>query len=222
MTKDIILAKCKDVFNAFLVSDSDYDGEFEIPVINSTNERPNKLIPFSKSLTAKNFDCWVHFYEHDYKFIRVWDNPRKYLARLKKFNGIITPDFSLYRDMPLNMQIFNTYMGKALGHWWQSNGLNVIPNVRFADERSYKFCCDGVPKHSIISVGSLGCMRKLQEREIFKRGLEFVTHYLEPSCIVVYGSAPEEIFKCCRESEVEILQFDSEISQVKRTRKEVR
>ncbi len=65
-------------------------------------------------------------------------------------------------------------------------------------------------------------MRRLQEREIFKRGLEFVVNYLEPSCIVVYGPAPEEIFKCCRESRVEILQFDSEISQVENTRKEVR
>ncbi len=73
----------------------------------------------------------------------------QYLAKLKKFNGIITPDFSIYRDMPLVMQQWNTYRGKALGHWWQSNGLNVLPNVRYGDSRTYEFCCAGVPKNSL-------------------------------------------------------------------------
>ena len=62
------------------------------------------MIPFSKAMSTKDFDQWVHFYEYDYKFAAIWDNPRKYLSRIKKFRGVITLDFSLYRDMPLVMQ----------------------------------------------------------------------------------------------------------------------
>ena len=111
-------------------------------------------------MSTKDFDQWVHFYEYDYKFAAIWNNPCKYHSNLKKFRGVITPDFSLYRDMPLVMQQWNTYRGKALGHWRQSMGMNVLPNVRFADERSFSFCCDGVPKRSIICIGSHGNIKK--------------------------------------------------------------
>ena len=126
-------------------------------------------------MSTNDFDQWVHFYEYDHEFEKLWTNPRKYLSRLSKFNGVITPDFSLYRDMPLVMQAWNTYRGKALGHWWQSQGLNVIPNVRWGDERTYEFCCAGVPKNSVIAVGSYGCMKTLRERKFFAKGLEYMS-----------------------------------------------
>ena len=137
-----------------------------------------------------------------------------------KFNGVITPDFSLYRDMPLVMQQWNTYRGKALGHWWQSMGMNVLPNVRFADERSFSFCCDGVPKRSIICIGSHGNIKNRENRIIFKQGIDSIVENLSPSCIVVYGSAPDDVFACCLEKNIKILQFNCEIH--KKRRKEVK
>lgn len=44
------------------------------------------------------------------------------------------------------MQKWSTYQGRALAHWWGENGMEVIPNVRFADERSYEFCFSGIEK----------------------------------------------------------------------------
>ncbi len=106
---------CKDVFNAFLVSDAEYDGLFELPVIKGTNLVPEKLISFSKALSSIDYNQWVHFYEFDVTFERLWRNPRKYLELLKKYEGIILPDFSLYYDMPLSMQLWNIYRSRAIG-----------------------------------------------------------------------------------------------------------
>ena len=103
----------EDVFKAFLVENASYDGEFEIPCINTSDKLPNKLIPFSKAMHCSDYNQWVCFYESDDKFIHFWRNPKRYLPRLKKFKGIITPDYSLYRDMPYAVQITNTYRGKA-------------------------------------------------------------------------------------------------------------
>lgn len=110
------LNKKNGVFRSFLVRQADYAGFFEIPKIQTSNALPDRVICFSRAMEKnyRDFDAWVMFYEHDVNFERLWHNPKQYLDKLKKFKGIISPDFSLYRNMPLSMQIWNTYRGKAL------------------------------------------------------------------------------------------------------------
>ena len=84
---------------------------------------------------------------YDVTFERIWNTPNKYLPIIKKFKGVITPDFSVYRDMPLVMQQWNIYRSRAIGHWLQENGVSVIPDIRFGDERTYEASCAGIQKH---------------------------------------------------------------------------
>ena len=119
---------------------------------------------------------------------------------------------SLYRDMPLVMQQWNTYRGKALGHWWQAQGLEVIPNVRTADKRSFPFSCYGVPHGSPICMGIHGCVRIREERELFKAGLLYVIKIVRPSHIIFYGAVPKDIMEICSASNVMFLQFPSEFA----------
>ncbi len=210
MSKENMLRNgCKDVFHSFLVRTAQYDGHLEIPIIQPQDAIPNRLISFSKCLRCRDYDQWVCFYEDDVVFERIWNRPEKYLPTLSKFNGIITPDFSLYRDMPLVMQLWNLYRGRAIGHWFQENGISVIPNVRWGDERTYKTTCLGIKKKSVISVGSHGCIRYSKEREFFERGLSYVISHLDPTVIVVYGTAPDDTFDKYRKAGIIIRQFDS-------------
>lgn len=207
-----IRSGCKDVFHSFLVSDSTYDGHLEIPVIQPTEQLPNRLISFSKAMRSNDHNQWIHFYEDDSGFERIWNKPNNYLPLLKKFNGVITPDFSLYRDMPLVMQQWNTYRGKALGHWWQTQGLTVLPNVRTADVRSFRFSCYGVPHNAPICIGTHGCLRVRKDRDLFKLGLAYVIKELTPSHIVFYGAVPTDVMTICSSSNVKTLQFRSEFA----------
>ncbi|MDO4939250.1 MAG: DUF4417 domain-containing protein [Lachnospiraceae bacterium] len=201
---------CKDVFNAFLVTVAKYAGLFEFPMILATYKIPNRLIAFSKAISCKDFNQWVHFYEDDQLFERLWNNPKRYLDILKKYNGVILPDFSLYRDMPFAMQIWNIYRSRAIGHWLQINGVNVIPNIRYGDRRTYRICCDGISKNCIIAVGTHGTLKHAADREIFSEGLDIVIRRLEPSAIVVYGTAPDCIFKQYKDAGIKIVKFCSE------------
>ena len=207
-----------DVFHAFLVENAEYDGRIELPCISTSGELPNRLIPFSKAMERTNtdFDRWVMFYEHDKKFERLWNKPRVYLNKLKRFRGIISPDFSLYRNMPLVMQEWNTYRGHALAHWLQENGMEVIPNVRFNDERTYEFCFDGIEKNKTVAVGTHGCIKRIEDRELFKVGLEEMVKRLSPKTIIVYGAVPNDIFKAYSERGIEIIPFESEFSKSRR------
>lgn len=178
-----------DVFNSYLVKNACFDGYIELPVIKTSDKMPEKVVTFSKAMSYgwKDFDCWVMFYEYDIKFERLWNNPKKYLNKLKKFNGVISPDFSLYRNMPLVMQQWNTYRGHALAVWLHDNGIEVIPNVRFNDERTYDFCFDGIEKFKTVAVGTHGCIKEKLTRSISKKVLLSLLrdYYLKPLLYMV-------------------------------------
>ena len=206
-----------DVFNSFLVANADYDGYIELPVVKTSDLLPDKVISFSKAMskTWNDFDCWVVFYEHDRKFERLWNNPRQYLNKLKKFKGVISPDFSLYRNMPLCMQMWNTYRGRALATWMQSNGIEIIPNVRFGDERTFAFCFDGIEENKTVAVGTHGCIKRREDKLFFKVGLARMIQRLSPKAIIVYGSAPDSIFKPYKDMGINIIAFESEFSKTR-------
>lgn len=200
---------CIDVFNAFLVEDATYAGIFEFPVIESCCDIPNRLICFSKSIACRDYNQWVHFYEDDSQFERIWRTPRKYLDILKRYNGVILPDFSLYRDMPYVMQVWNIYRSRAIGNWLQHNGIKVIPNIRYGDRRTYKIACDGIENGSVIAIGTHGTIKNKNDRAVFVEGLETVISIIDPKVIIIYGSTPEEIFKKYEDRNIGIVRFSS-------------
>ncbi|MCR5662524.1 MAG: DUF4417 domain-containing protein [bacterium] len=203
---------CKDVFHPFMLRAATYDGYLEIPCLKPENSLPSKLISFSKAISSKDYECWVHFYEDDVKIERIWTNPSRYLPVLKRFRGVICPDFSVYRDMPLPMQRCNILRSRTIGHWLQDNKVLILPNVRYGDERTFDTCCLGIAKGSVIAVGSHGVMRKREDRLIFQKGLEYVAHKLEPEAVVVYGAAPDSVFGGLKRAGITFLQFASECS----------
>ena len=204
-----------DVFHSFLVENADYEGHIELPVIKTSDKLPKKVVTFSKAMTKSwtDFDCWVVFYEHDKEFERLWNNPKQYLDKLKKFKGVISPDFSLYRNMPLVMQMWNTYRGRAVACWLQNNGVEIIPNVRFGDERTFSFCFDGIEENKTVAVGTHGCIKRKEDKIFFKIGLARMVQRLSPKTIIIYGSAPDSIFKPYKDMGINILAFESEFSK---------
>lgn len=201
---------CLDVFNAFLLENAEYSGELEIPVVKNIKiESPKKLIKFSEIFRSSDFNAYVHFYEDDCKFEKIWRNPKRYLERLKKFKGVISPDFSIYRDMPLIMQYWNIFRSRVIATWLKDNGINVIPNVRTGDERTFEIACEGIEKNSIIAIGSHGCVKSKVDREFFQKGLEYIVNSLSPKIIILYGAKPDSIFNKYEEKAT-IINFKDE------------
>ena len=200
--------KNSDVFKTCLFDGVSYEEDFQIPILHSSKLLPNKLIPFSKAFATKDFEQWIHFYEDDKNFLRVWNQPKKYLPLPEKFYGVISPDFSIQRNMPFFMKLDSLAKGRVLGNWWQQNGIEVIPNVRFNGDSTYKFVFEGLDKNSNLAVGSLGCIKNREERRYFVEGLRELMERLKPKNLVVYGAAPKKIFEPYA-NETNILHFSS-------------
>ena len=193
-----------DGCNPEFVKGAKFDGIFEMPIIKKPSKIiiPDNLIPFSKIDRSSKKAFAVCEYENDSEFKDLLSNPKDYVKKIKKYQGFITPDCSIYRDMPLAIQITNIYRNRAIGYYIQSKGINVIPNVRWGDERTYttkflpeKIAFKGVEKKSIVSIGAYGQIQNKVNRYYFLQGLDEMIKELEPKVVLVYGKLPNEIKK---------------------------
>lgn len=200
-----------DGFNAELVETALFDGLLEIPTIKAPTQIivPKKMVPFSLWNRINDYsDYFGCFYDHDLKFRDILTSTKEYLEKTKQFKGIISPDCSLYRDAPLVIQMINTYLNRQIGHYLQTQGVYVIPNVRWGDEFSYKriiqtekpFAFLGLEKHSIYCIGTYGCIKSKKDSYHFREGLRSMIQELEPKIIIVYGSMHDRIFGEFRKS----------------------
>ena len=188
-----------DVFHSELVKGAAFSEKHEFPILEPTYFLPERAIPFDKASKAKDHKQWVHFYIDDYRFERLWNNPKQYLPMLQRFDGVITPDYSIYKDMPVVMQTWNTYRNRAMAFWLQKNGVPIVPNICWNDERSFDFCFEGLSQGCSVAISSNGCLRTEENRQLFKKGLTAMVEILRPNAIINYGSASNDIWNPYKE-----------------------
>jgi len=178
-------------FRVSLVETAFFDGKFEIPHIDAPKDIiiPEGMVPFSLRKRSQDKSDFVCFYEYDINFREILTNTEEYVDDLKMFPGIVTPDCSLYLDAPLCVQIADIYLNRAVGYYLSQQGIYVIPNIRWGDERTYKVdflgekvAFQGVDKHSIVSIGTYGQIRSAESKRYFREGfarnvLQKVSYY---------------------------------------------
>lgn len=225
---------CKDVWNAFMCKDADFSrSQFDIPMCPTTaTTTPNRIITWSKAQelyktahkrTSFSYPAFVCFYMDDYKFDGpkegIWSHSSRALKILKHFDGVITPDFSTCQDFPESLKIYNTYRMCTFGYWLGKNGISVINNVRWGTIESYRYCWDGIPKNSIVSIGTVGgSPRKIVDRTRFIDGLTELVSVLKPHTILVYGSANYECFQLLKAKKIDVISYESETAEAFRAK----
>lgn len=197
--------------------DSRVVGEYDMPIIYAEQHIPTDLMSFNYMLTSNDFEKGIHFYIDDYQFERIWQTPNKYIDKLRKFDCVLTPDFSLYMDMPIAMQIWNVYRSRLIGQIMQDAGITVIPTLQWADERSYGFCFDGIESGGVVSVSTIGVKRDEEASAIWYAGMDEAVNRLKPSGVIVYGGDIGYSFPC---DAVYVANHNSERFKVDKNEKE--
>lgn len=164
-------------------------GKWGIPAIEGTKSPPNRLIweSYRERKNANPANVGIHFFIDDYRFENVWTQPDRHVDILRKYAVVLSPDFSMYTDMPRALQIYNHYRKQWLSAYWQKLGVKVIPTISWSDTESFDFCFDGVPKHSVVAVSSVGCMKRKEAKAAFIAGYEEMMRRLEPCAVLYYG-----------------------------------
>lgn len=226
---------CKDIWNASYLIDASFS-KFDIPFCPTTAKGiPEKIITFEDALNIhhremkkqhRNYsiNAFVIFSIDDYKFDRginnIWEHVGTTLKILKHFKGLVTPDFSTYLDFPEPLKLYNTYRMRAFGYIAGKYGIEVINNVRWDSSNNYKYCFEGIPRNTIVVIGTVASQLKLKEnRHQFEEGFWKMIEVLKPQVIIVYGSSNYSCFKEAEQKGINIKTFPSSAAEYYRRKK---
>ena len=179
--------RTNDTYNLGIMDNENVSDFWQMPIIKNDNFIPSKLIGFNYAKTNKEKNVGIHFYLDDYQFERLWNKPEEYVDILKQYECILSPDFSLYMDMPMPMKIWNIYRSRLIGQYYQSQGIKVIPTLSWAEEETFEFCFEGIPNGSIVSISTIGVKKNKEALKIWKAGVDELIRRIEPSTILIYG-----------------------------------
>lgn len=179
---------------------------WQMPIINNDNYIPKELIGFNYAKSSKEKNVGIHFFVDDYQFERVWRSPDKYLDILRNYDCILSPDFSLYMDMPRPMKIWNIYRSRQIGAYYQSKGIKVIPTLSWAEEETFKFCFCGIPEGSIVAISTIGVKEDTNALFVWKAGVKEMIKQIKPSCILVYGGKIEFDY-----NGIDVIYFENQV-----------
>ena len=184
------------------------DDFWQMPVIKNDGFIPDDLIGFNYAKTSKNKNAGIHFFVDDYQFERVWNKPDAYADVLSEYDCVLTPDFSLYLDMPMPTKIWNVYRSRQIGAYYQSLGLKVIPTMSWAEEATFEFCFRGVPKGSVVAVSTIGVKDDANALRVWRDGMAEMIRQIEPSTILVYGGELDFDY-----GSIEVRYYDNKVTR---------
>ncbi len=194
---------CKDVFHAYMTKAVELDFDTGIPIMQPEANIPKSVISFSEAMGNKctDYDQYVHFFEHDKKIERFWNAPWKYMPKLSKFAGFLSPDYSSTPGMPRPLKIYNIYRNQLVGAWLQNLGYKAICNVR-CPAVDHNYTIAGTPKKSLLGVGAVGCIKNRNDRHRFEGGIRRIVDELEPLGLIIVGEDAYGVFDYAKEKGV--------------------
>ena len=168
-------------------------GPYDIPEIKPEKYVPVKYVRFIESQKIKNTSgLGVHFFIDDYYFDKIWNQFNRYIGMLSKFDAVLTPDWSVYTDWPVVVNMWNHYKKHYVGAYLQSMGVRVYPTIEWSNKESHKWCFDGEPVGGCVAIGSIGTQKDVEARKLFVYGYEAMIERLNPETVMFWGRVPDE------------------------------
>lgn len=158
-------------------------------------EIPENLKPYAFAQPIRTTrPLLIHFHTDDHRFQIVWNEPTRGLNSVcrEQVWAACSPDFSLWLEYPLAMQIWNTYRNRWVARLWQQHGVIVIPTVNWSWGGSFNFCFLGVAQHQILTLRTTKRLT-VKEKNNFLRGYRKMLDVLEPRHILWFGDIYDEI-----------------------------
>lgn len=162
--------------------------EWGIPDLPVADFIPDKLVAYNDKWATSVPDpsAAVHFFLDDYRFETMWTKPQRGLSRVLRVGAGLTPDFSLWRDMPMALQLYQVYRSRWVGCWMLQHGIRVTPTIGWSTPATYGFAFAGIPQGSVVAISTVG-IRGDDATDLFRMGCNAMINALGPSMILVYG-----------------------------------
>lgn len=165
---------------------------YGIPDLPAATAQPSLFVPYHDRHACDRAPegAAVSFFLDDRHIETAWSQPVRSLSRLQRVGLALTPDFSLWREMPPVMQQWQVYRARWCGAWWLAHGIDVIPTASWSDEASHAFAFAGIAEGSVTAVSSVGVLRDREARRLFAAGYEAMLGAVRPPLVLCHGRMP--------------------------------
>lgn len=143
-------------------------------------------ISYPKRKKALPQNTILHFFAEDYTFEHIWDNLDETTMAIKDFAVRTAPDFSMWQNIPEGFNYSNLLKSRCCAAYWQQNGFPTIPTVSWGSIRSFQYCLNGLPRHSVLAVCGIG-NRKKDDFALWCRAMSITEDALAPIRFLIYG-----------------------------------
>lgn len=172
----------------FLRNEYPMEGKWGLPIIRKQTIDLERVELIASSDTSKrdtkNLRKGIHHFVDDPRFEGVYRRPDRTLEKYGKYRFVITPDYSLFSEMPLWRQIESVGKTRWCGAYWQARGLSVVPSVSWGLYPTFDFCFSSIERGCAVAVSMIGCKHS---RLGFMRGYDTMLEAVEPEAIICLG-----------------------------------
>lgn len=184
-------------------------GKYNFPQLAQVNylpEEPVYPLNYLKSTLTKG-RYWYHCFTAERNFHRLYNCFSDYVELLRQAKGLISADFSLFRDYPEKVLIAKCRANRLVDYALQQAGIPMIPTAGFADESSWEWCFDGLPLNSTVAVTTNCLGRDREAHRLFVGGINAMVEKIHPTAIVVCGKVSDWLPK--RHANIRIVHIPS-------------
>lgn len=136
---------------------------------------------------SKALDAFIgHGFLEDYHLAPLFVHAHRNVEYIRMLSACIEPNFSVYTDWPLAINIYNTYRTRWVGRFWQTFDIDVIPAPNWSDNESLDYVFDGIPQNQTVCV-RVPVFATGQHMDNFITGYEEMLHVLKPRLILTRG-----------------------------------
>lgn len=133
------------------------------------------------------------FFTEDYRFEKMWTNAVEAVEEHHdaEWGSILAPDFSVWNDDPIPVQLWNVYRNRWCSVYWQKAGFDVIPGLRgHYAKATHSWMNAGIPqKCPLVAVqcraGMSSDVKRAGWARAYARGIE----EMSPQAVLIYGGA---------------------------------
>ncbi len=140
------------------------------------------------------------FYTEDYRFEATWSEAVETIERVLPHRPLcaISPDFSLYADMPMAQQLWNIYRARWVSRYWQEAGIKIIPSLATSSNPvCRKFAHAGWPKRpSVVALQMrTGGVKSKGQVDATLEDIASLIAEVNPKRLLLYGVKVRETFE---------------------------
>ena len=136
----------------------------------------------------------------------------RFKERFKDVRLVVSPDYSMVGDTIEDFNIINQHKMRIVSIWFMMEcGINVIPLITYATEKSFEYMLDGYEDAKIVCFSLKGSIKRGEQRELLIKAIKYTVDKLKDLNQIfvysdsVYDSKVKKLFEYAIKKDISIV-----------------